>query len=148
MRRLNLPLVGIGLLATPSTMAAAPLPAATCENVDATWEGWSIPEFDAHGNFVGNEVFGSAFGGTVAGVNTVTKTTSGGTLHFTGALSFENTVYGSFQAASSGFLTPSGNLKITIWVLNGESGFFTTHGTFSLITGEWQLQVRGRSCTD
>jgi hypothetical protein len=139
-------LVGIGLLAVPATTAAAPLPAATCENVEETWEGWSIPEFDADGNFVGNEVFGSALGGSLAGVNTVTRTTPGGTLHFTGALSFENTAYDNFQAASSGILTPSGNLKITVWLVNGESGIFTTHGTFSLSTGEWQIQVRGRIC--
>jgi hypothetical protein len=139
-------LIVASFVLVPAGAAAAPRPAANCENIDEIIGGWSIPEFDEDGNFIGNDVFADWLGGELVGRNTVTKMTPGGVIHFTGALSFTGTDYGSFQATAKGVVAPNGNIKNTITLDDG-TGFFTVHGTFDLGDGTWLARWHGRICT-
>lgn len=144
--RMLLILVVTGAVLVPSAAIAAP-PASGCTIINEHIHGITLSaEFDDAGNITSNVVTGDAFGGTALGMNTVTKITPGGVLHFTGVNEYTGTDYGDFQTTTKGNMTPGGKLRITIHISEGGSGHFTTHGTFDITTGDWELQYRGRIC--
>jgi hypothetical protein len=138
-----------GLMIFPATVAAAPRPAANCENISERVAGTSVLDIDFTQDpplLLSADIWSDeALGGSVEGLQTVNKITPGGVLHFTGLNYYTGTDYGDFVATTKGQVTPNGQLIFTITVIEGGSGQFTAHGTFAE-NGDWDVLYRGRIC--
>jgi hypothetical protein len=151
--RLMLVVVVAAFVLVPATVAAAPRPAANCENINAVASGTAHPIVDADFNLLGFDIAGTAFGGTTTGTNWVVSITPGGVIHFSGILNFEDTIFGDFTTTDEGVVTPNGLLNTKLEVISGGTGFISSHGTIVLADPEtftyvWEVQERGRICID
>jgi hypothetical protein len=130
----------------PATAVATSTPLGQCTKIDERISGSSVLAFDADWNLLSADIDGEAFGGTVTGLQEVTKITPGGVIHFAGLNYYAGTDYGDFVATTEGIVTPEGKLIFSIQVIDGGPGRFSANGTFAL-TGDWDVVYKGRICS-
>jgi hypothetical protein len=144
--RIMLALAVAGLILLPASAAAEPRPAASCENIKATVQGVLEPIFDDDFNLVGFALNTESLGGTVTGETFIERITPGGTIHFSGILVFENTDYGDFVTTDDGTTAPNGRVNTTLRLIEGGSGFISSHGWVDFTTLEFEFRQHGRIC--
>jgi hypothetical protein len=131
----------------PASAVAAPRPAASCENVKASVQGVLAPIVDADFNLIGFSLNTDSLGGTVVGQTYIERITPGGTIHFSGVLEFANTDYGDFVTTDEGITTPNGRVNTTLSLIEGGTGFISSHGWVDFTSLEFEFRQHGRICT-
>ena len=148
MRRFVTVMFAIGLMVIPATVAATPLPAASCENVAGTFLGQAVPTENGFDVYV-IELTGPLAGhtpGTKLTTITIHRATPGGTIHFTGVHDFETTDFGPLVTHDVGTIAPNGQGHNTLTVVEGGAGFVSVQGTADLTTGLIDIRYHGRIC--
>jgi hypothetical protein len=148
MRRFVMVLLGIGLLLTPLTAVAAPLPAASCENIEGTFIGQAVPTdigFDVYVVELTGPLGGHTPGTKLVTV-TIQKVTPGGMIQFSGIHDFETTDFGPMVTHDSGGIAPNGRAHNTLKVVEGGTGFVSVQGNVDLDTGVISARYHGRVC--
>jgi hypothetical protein len=150
MRKAMLVMLSIGLLILPAAVVAAPLPAATCQNIAGTFQGQAVPTdygFDVYNVELTGPLAGHPEGEKLVEV-TIHKVTPGGTIHFTGIHIFDDTDFGRMVTHDQGSIAPNGRVRNTLVIVEGGSGFVNVYGIAELSTGAIDISYNGRVCPE
>ena len=148
MRRFVTVMFAIGLMVIPATVAATPLPAASCENVAGTFLGQAVPTeigFDVYVLELTGPLAGHTPGNKLTTI-TIQRVTPGGTIHFIGMHDFETTDFGPLVTHDVGTIAPNGHGHDKLTVVEGGAGFAIFQGTADFSTGLLDLRYHGRIC--
>jgi hypothetical protein len=149
MRSLAVLMIVTGVMIVPVSTSAAPRPAASCENVAGTFEGFALPVI------VGGELVGfdiqitdgtGSLAGLIVGTVVVEKISADGTIHYSAAHTFTDNALGEFTTTDKGTVTSTGRIHNALTITSGGSGTFHVHGVVDFATGAEQLRYHGRVC--
>jgi hypothetical protein len=149
MRAFAVFMIVVGAMSASGSAMAGPRPAALCENVAGTLDGFALPVI------VGDELVGfdiritegtGPLAGTVVGTVVVEKVAPDGTIHYSASHTFTGTEFGDFTTSDKGTVTSTGRIHNALTIIDGGSGSFHVHGVVDFATGAEQLRYHGRIC--